>query len=91
MAMDQETDAEMIKECEDYVKKHNIQVLLKDAIVQLCINKPENPFKFLREHFEKLEKVGVKLSWCYGFHFTCQVAFQHSVNKGLWWYCLARL
>jgi len=56
MASDSETDAEMIKECEDYVKKHNIQVLLKDAIVQLCINKPDNPFRFLRDHFEKLEK-----------------------------------
>ena len=58
MASDQETDVEMIKECEEYVSKHKIQVLLKDAIVQLCINKPEKPYKFLREHFEKLEKVG---------------------------------
>lgn len=57
MATEMETDAEMIKECEDYVAKHNIQVLLKDAIVQLCISKPERPYKFLREHFEKLEKV----------------------------------
>ena len=56
MASEQETtDAEMIKECEEYVKKHNVQVMLKDAIVQLCINKPEHPFRFLREHFEKLE------------------------------------
>ena len=52
-----DTDAEMIKECEEYVEKHNIQVLLKDAIVQLCISKPENPHIFHREHFEKLEKV----------------------------------
>ena len=58
MASDQETDVEMIKECEEYVSKHKIQVLLKDAIVQLRINKPEKPYKFLREHFEKLEKVG---------------------------------
>ena len=65
MASDQETDAEMIKECEEYVGKHKIQVLLKDAIVQLCISKPEKPYKFLREHFEKLEKVGIFLhcSW----------------------------
>ena len=59
MASDQETDTEMIKECEEYVGKHKIQVLLKDAIVQLCISKPEKPYKFLREHFEKLEKVGI--------------------------------
>ena len=50
MASEQETtDAEMIKECEEYVKKHNVQVMLKDAIVQLCINKPENPFRFLQD------------------------------------------
>ena len=54
-AVGSDTDAEMIKECEDYVEKHNVQVLLKDAIVQLCISKPDNPHKFLREHFEKLE------------------------------------
>lgn len=54
-----DTDAEMIKECEEYVEKHNIQVLLKDAIVQLCISKPDNPHKFLREHFEKLERVSL--------------------------------
>lgn len=50
-----DADAEMIKECEDYVQEHGIQILLKDAIVQLCINKPDNPFKFLRDHFEKLD------------------------------------
>lgn len=26
--------------------------------MNLCIAKPERPMKFLREHFEKLEKVG---------------------------------
>ncbi|XP_047143465.1 cAMP-dependent protein kinase type I-beta regulatory subunit isoform X1 [Hydra vulgaris] len=56
MASDQEGDAEMIQECEEYVKKHRIQIVLKDAIVELCINKPDNPYKFLRDHFDKLEK-----------------------------------
>ena len=50
MASDQETDVEMIKECEEYVSKHKIQVLLKDAIVQLCINKPEKPYKLSLIH-----------------------------------------
>ena len=59
MASDQEGDAEMIQECEEYVKKHKIQTVLKDAIVELCINKPENPYRFLRDHFDKLEKVRV--------------------------------
>ena len=53
----QEGDAEALRQCEVYVEKHNIQKLLKDCIVQLCISKPENPHKFFREYFEKLEKV----------------------------------
>jgi len=51
-----DNDAEMIRECEQYVEQNNIQSILKDAIVQLCVAKPTNPFRFLREHFEKLEK-----------------------------------
>ncbi|XP_070580016.1 cAMP-dependent protein kinase regulatory subunit-like isoform X2 [Ptychodera flava] len=49
-------DEQSLKECEAYVHKHNIQQILKDCIVQLCINRPENPLSFLREHFEKLER-----------------------------------
>ncbi len=62
MASDQQTgesDAQMIRDCEQYVEQNNIQGILKDAIVQICVVKPENPYKFLREHFEKLEKVRV--------------------------------
>lgn len=46
-----------LKGCEIFVRKHNIQQILKECIVNLCISKPERPMKFLREHFEKLEKV----------------------------------
>lgn len=46
-----------LRECELYVQKHNIQALLKDSIVQLCTARPERPMAFLREYFEKLEKV----------------------------------
>ena len=49
-----------LKECESYVSKHNVKDLLKDCIVQLCLRKPENPITFLRQHFEKLEKVNFK-------------------------------
>lgn len=49
---------ESLKSCEIFVQKHNIQQILKECIVNLCIAKPERPMKFLREHFEKLEKVG---------------------------------
>ena len=46
-----------LREVEAYVKKHDIQQILKECIVQLCINRPETPLTFLREYFEKLEKV----------------------------------
>ncbi|XP_026560389.1 cAMP-dependent protein kinase type I-beta regulatory subunit [Pseudonaja textilis] len=53
---------ESLKGCELYVQKHNIQQILKECIVNLCIAKPDRPMKFLREHFEKLEKEMTRLS-----------------------------
>ncbi len=44
-------------ECEDYVARHQIQQILKDCIVQLCVSRPDNPVAFLREYFQKLERV----------------------------------
>ncbi|KAF7483656.1 Hypothetical predicted protein [Marmota monax] len=49
-------EEDSLKGCELYVQKHSIQQVLKDCIVHLCISKPDRPMKFLREHFEKLEK-----------------------------------
>ena len=54
-----------LKEVEAYVKKHNIQQILKEAIVQLCINRPESPFSFLKDYFDKLEKV---CGYCLDFY-----------------------
>lgn len=51
-------EEQSLKDVEAYVKKHDIQQLLKDCIVQLCISRPENPYGFLKLHFERLEKVG---------------------------------
>uniref|UniRef100_A0A673TTG9 Protein kinase cAMP-dependent type I regulatory subunit beta n=1 Tax=Suricata suricatta TaxID=37032 RepID=A0A673TTG9_SURSU len=48
---------ESLKGCELYVQKHGVQQVLKDCIVHLCIAKPDRPMRFLREHFERLEKV----------------------------------
>ncbi|KAK7112360.1 cAMP-dependent protein kinase regulatory subunit isoform X2 [Littorina saxatilis] len=53
-------EEQSLKECEAYVQKHNVQQLLKDCIVQLCVNKPENPLTFLKEYFERLEKEQLK-------------------------------
>lgn len=56
MATNMEEDMS-IQECENYVQNHNIQQILKDCIVQLCVNRPANPITFLREYFQKLERV----------------------------------
>ena len=52
-------DEQSLRECESYVQKHNIQQLLKDCIVQICIHRPDNPVAFLKEYFEKLDVVSL--------------------------------
>ena len=51
------SDQHSLAECEDYVARHRIQQILKDCIVQLCVSRPQNPVAFLREYFQKLERV----------------------------------
>lgn len=53
-------EEQALRECETYVQQHNIQQILKDCIVQLCVNRPRNPISFLREHFQKLERVSLQ-------------------------------
>ncbi|KAJ8318979.1 hypothetical protein KUTeg_004070 [Tegillarca granosa] len=58
-------EEQSLKECEAYVQKHNVQQMLKDCIVQLCIGRPDNPVTFLKEYFERLEKmVKMKVETC---------------------------
>ena len=57
-----------VNECEDYIEQHGIQGILKDVIAKICQDRPENHFKWLREHFERLEKVG--LAWALGREHT---------------------
>ena len=52
-------EEQSLRECENYVQKHNVQQILKECIVQLCINRPDNPISFLREYFERQEKVSL--------------------------------
>ena len=54
--MDEE---QSLRECEAYVQKHDIQKILKECIVQLCVSRPDNPISFLREYFQKLERVRI--------------------------------
>ena len=34
-----------------------LSMLFQECIVQLCVSRPENPISFLREYFQKLERV----------------------------------
>ena len=52
---EQEQQQRQMQECKEYVERHRVQQLVKDAIVQLCIQKPENPVAFLKLHFQRLE------------------------------------
>jgi Regulatory subunit of type II PKA R-subunit len=59
MAAGGDVDGVNLKEIEAYVKKHDIHYILKDSIVQLCSVRPENPLVFLRDYFDKLDKLKV--------------------------------
>lgn len=50
-----------LRECETYIQNFRIQRVLKDCIVQLCVNRPENPISFLKQYFSKLERVSFLL------------------------------
>merc|ERR1712106_1190699 len=57
--MDEE---QSLRECEAYVQMHDIQKILKECIVQLCVSRPDNPISFLREYFQKLEREAARES-----------------------------
>jgi cAMP-dependent protein kinase regulator len=44
-----------VRDCEAYIAKHDIQNILRDCIVQLCLKKPTNPIEFLASYFDKLD------------------------------------
>ena len=45
-----------VRDCESYIATHDIQHLLRDSIVQLCLKKPANPTEFLSHYFAKLDR-----------------------------------
>ena len=36
-------------ELQDYLRHHNIEPLLKEIVVKLCLNKPDNALEFIRD------------------------------------------
>ncbi|KAK0396634.1 hypothetical protein QR680_001794 [Steinernema hermaphroditum] len=55
-----------LAQCQAYVQRHNIQQLVKEAIVSLCIHKPDNPILFLKHHFDKLNEQRTQASIAFG-------------------------
>lgn len=54
--------ARSVQECEEFIQQHGIQAILKECIVRICQDRPGNPYKWLREYFDKLERVRSVLS-----------------------------
>lgn len=63
--MESNVYGENVDDCEIYVQQHNIQQILKDCIVQLCIAKPERPLTFFRQYFQRLEMVSTFINITY--------------------------
>lgn len=60
-----EEELEILRACESYMQTNNIQALLKDVIAQLCLRQPRNPVSFLRQYFQKLERVSNFFCCCF--------------------------
>lgn len=43
------------QELDNYVKQHNIHKILRESIVNVCLYRPDDPIRFLREYFEALD------------------------------------
>lgn len=52
-------EQQCLRECTEYMQRSKIVPVMKDCFVQLCVDQPENPVTFLREYFQKLERVSV--------------------------------
>ncbi len=46
-----------VQDCEEFIEKEGIQAILKECIAKICYERPQNVYKWLRDYFEKLEKV----------------------------------
>lgn len=72
-------EEQSLRECEAYVQRHNIQQILKDAIVSLCVSRPDNPIAFLRDYFHKLDRVSE--TWPSSLQLCC-IALADTLDYG---------
>lgn len=77
-------EEQSLRECEAYVQRHNIQQILKDAIVSLCVSRPDNPIAYLRDYFHKLERVRWRDDTFLDFFFKLCETFYYISGMKLW-------
>lgn len=80
-------EEQSLRECENYIQTHNVQRILKDCIVQLCVIRPENPIPFLRQYFQKLERVSVFFLLWMQFFSSAVGYLRKTILQYLWQFC----
>ena len=47
-----ETEAQL----QSYLSEHNVEALLKDIVVKLCVDKPDDELEYIKNHMIQLQK-----------------------------------
>lgn len=47
-----ETEAQL----QQYLKEHNVEALLKDIVVKLCVDKPDDELEYIKGYMTQLQK-----------------------------------
>ena len=50
-------------EASNYLNQHNLHSRLKEAILELVHHQPERPYAFLRDFFERLVHIILRVTW----------------------------
>lgn len=48
-------EEEQITSCAEYCRINNVQKIVREAVIQVCVHKPVHPVTFLKEYFTRLE------------------------------------
>ena len=46
-----------VEECEEYIQRHGVQQILKNCIAKICQERPLQPYSWLKDYFDKLDRV----------------------------------
>ena len=48
--------ASLEAELQDYLRAHNVESLLKDLVIKLCVDKPDDVLSYIQKHIAKLQE-----------------------------------